>query len=155
MTRTIFNTYYFAYGSNMNVERVKERKVNFIQRKSASVKDHKLVFDKKDSENPGMAYANIQPEENSVVEGVLYLTDYESIKKLDVFEGVPVLYRRKEIEVITNSGERVKAWVYIANGPLLPSGKPPRDYLEHLLAGRDLLSKDYHEQLSKVETWDR
>ena len=147
-----FNTYYFAFGSNMNVERVKERKVNFIQRIPASIKDYKLVFDKKASGKPGNTFANIQPQDNSVVEGALYLIDQESLKKLDVVEGVPVHYLRKEIEVNTNTGEKVKAWVYVANGDLLASGKPSRDYLGHLLAGSDLLSNDYYEQLFKVST---
>ncbi len=47
------------------------------------------------------------------------------------------------MEIVYNSG-RLKAWVYIANENRISEGLPPeRDYLAHLLAGKDYLSKAY------------
>lgn len=153
MNKDNFNVYYFAFGSNMNIERVKERKVKYLERFPATLKGYRLVFNKPDFNEPGLTYANIQPEENSIVEGALYLTDMESIKILDGFEGVPVHYLRKEIEVISYTGDIIKAWVYIAIEDTLKPGKPSKDYLGHLLAGKDLLSENYYEQLISVQTF--
>ena len=53
------------------------------------------------------------------------------------------------MEIVYNSG-RLKAWVYIANENRISEGLPPeRDYLAHLLAGKDYLSKAYIDELYK------
>jgi len=62
---------YFTYGSNMNPERIRERKINFSQRKHAILKAWKLKFNKIASNNSEEGYANIVPDENGTVEGVL------------------------------------------------------------------------------------
>lgn len=144
--------YYFAYGSNMNPERMKERKVNFLERKKAILRGWKLVFNKVSSKNPEEGYANIVKDENSIVEGILYLIEDDSIKKLDGYEGYPEHYDRKELEVELEDGSKVKAWVYIAQQDKVREGlKPSREYLEHLLKGCDLLSEEYCEKLKNVK----
>lgn len=146
-------SYYFAFGSNMNIERLKERKVNFSERVLAYISDYKLVFNKKSLGKPDQTYANIQKAESSIVEGALYLVDDESIKKLDFYEGVPLHYTRQKIDVIINkTDKKVKAWTYIANKDMITSGKPSKEYLGHLLAGKDLITESYFKNLSIVET---
>lgn len=49
---------YFAYGSNMNKDRMKERKINFTSRQFAKLLCYKLVFNKK-AKDGEFAYANI------------------------------------------------------------------------------------------------
>ena len=149
-----FNQYYFAFGSNLSAQRVEKREVEFSERITAVIYDYKLTFDKQATGKAGETYANIQPEKGSIVEGVLYLTDMEGIKKLDRWEGVEWdNYIRKEIEVVIKyTQKKVTAWVYIAHPSKIAVGKPSREYLEHILAGKDVLSENYYQQLTMVET---
>ena len=143
---------YFAYGSNMNFDRMRERNVAFALAQSGSLLHHRLAFNKSSTEISGISYANIVREVDGVVEGVLYqLSDEQQIFKLDVFEGVPYLYSRDKFWIETG-GDRVAAWVYIANAALVKEGlKPARWYLQHLLAGKDYLSSDYYHMLENTE----
>ena len=145
--------YYFAYGSNMNPERMRKRNVEFFERKKATLRGWKLVFNKVASRNPKEGYANIVKDENSVVEGILYLISEEGLSNLDFYENYPYDYNRKKFEVESEDGTKVKAWVYIAQPDKVREGlKPSREYLEHLLKGCDLLSEEYCEMLRKIET---
>lgn len=151
-----FNTYYFAYGSNLNIERLKNRKVSFHSALPGVLNDYKLVFNKIASKNHKLErYANIIEAKNSIVEGVLYQITIDSLKELDKHEGFPNHYNRYEKEILIKStGEIVKAWVYIANQDKTASGKPSRDYLENILAGKDNLSPEYFQKLTLIETLD-
>jgi gamma-glutamylcyclotransferase (GGCT)/AIG2-like uncharacterized protein YtfP len=57
-------------------------------------------------------YPGIVPQSGTTVPGVLYLNlSTEAIKRLDAFEGE--LYRREEIEVITETYNSVTAMTYV------------------------------------------
>ncbi len=145
--------YYFAYGSNMNPKRMIERNAEFLERRRAVLRGWKLVFNKIARRNPKEGYANIVRDEGNVVEGVLYQIYEEGLSSLDIYEGYPHDYDRKLLEVELEDGSKVKAWVYVAQPDKVREGlKPSREYLENLLKGCDLLSKEYCEKLRKVET---
>ena len=73
------------------------------------------------------------------------------IRQMDPFEGYPHVYDRHRLPVITEQGP-IEAWVYIAGAERQGDGlRPAREYLEHLLAGRDFLSEGYHQALAVVE----
>jgi gamma-glutamylcyclotransferase (GGCT)/AIG2-like uncharacterized protein YtfP len=59
---------------------------------------------------PAMVYGN------GVVYGEVYEVSEEALQALDWVEGVPILYRRKPIEVVFEDGLFLKAWAYIYNG---------------------------------------
>ena len=74
---------------------------------------------------------------------------------LDHWEGVADgHYERRTVPVVrTDTGETVEAITYVA----LMTGeglRPTRDYLGHLLAGRDLLPSDYWDRLGATPTLD-
>ncbi len=142
--------FYFAYGSNMNPERVKARGIKYVEVLSGHLFGYELVFNKYSSKREGSA-ANIARRKNEVTEGVLYLlSDAEQITKMDPFEGFPNHYARKMLSVVTNS-KSVKAWVYIANQSFVKENLlPPRWYLNHLLGGREFLSEQYYKKLLDV-----
>jgi len=101
----------------------------------------------------GAGFANIVKGEGRV-EGILYEIDETSLKTLDSFEGFPAHYNRIEVEVECE-GKPLKAWVYVANKNKIEEGlKPKREYLNHLLKGQDLLSKEYFKKLQAVKTID-
>ena len=145
------NLYYFAYGSNMNPERVKARGLNYSQVLSGQLSGYELSFNKYSAKREGSA-ANIIMQENAVTEGVLYLlSEAEQIVAMDPFEGFPDHYTRELLSISTKSAS-VRAWVYIANQRFIRRNLlPPRWYLNHLLAGKQFLTQPYYERLKKVE----
>ena len=146
---------YFAYGSNMNPERMTERGVSFTSRERAVLKGWRLKFNKVSSINAREGYANIERDDNSVVEGILYTIDDKDIEKLDTYEGYPKHYNRVVLKVKKDNGEEVEALVYIANPDKVKDGlKPSKEYLNHLLRGCDLLSENYCNMLRNWETLD-
>lgn len=148
--------WYFAYGSNMNISRLKKRIRRFPERVLAVLRDWRLVFNKTAESAPGVGYANIVPCPGEAVEGILYAVTEEELRKLDFYEGVPDHYKRCGISVErSDTGEIVSAVTYVANPDRVRDGlKPTREYLGHLLAGADYLSKEYVHRLRLVETVD-
>ena len=146
---------YFAYGSNMNPDRMIERKAFFTKRVFARLENYRLVFDKTSTKNPEEGFGNIVPDEKSVVEGVLYEVEWDSIERLDIFEGYPEAYSRENIEVELSDGSKADAIVYIAcEGHTGEGLKPSREYMSHYLKGKDLLTPEYYSMLEKIDTFN-
>ena len=144
--------YYFAYGSNMNAERMRLRGLNFSEATAGQIEHLALAFNKKAADAPHRSYANVIYRRNGLVEGVLYKLDsVAEIMKMDPFEGAPRLYSRDVYQVKTEQGH-IPAWVYVANKAMLADDLlPARWYLNHLLAGQAYLSADYFKRLSEVK----
>jgi len=141
---------YFAYGSNMNSERMRKREINFLKREYTILKGWRLEFNKIASRNPKEGYANILRDKISVVEGILYTVQESEIRKLDEYEGYPNHYERIKVRVILNNKEEMEAITYKAKSDKVRKGlKPSKEYLDHLLKGCDLLSEEYCERLRR------
>jgi gamma-glutamylcyclotransferase (GGCT)/AIG2-like uncharacterized protein YtfP len=140
--------YYFAYGSNMNPERVRGRGLPFRSARSATLHGYMLTFDKATRTDPGLGHAAIVYAPAARVEGVLYeLAHHQAITAMDPFERAPINYTRDVVRVESAVGV-LPAWTYFANPAACVTGlRPPRDYLAHLLAGRDYLSDEYYRWL--------
>ena len=67
---TEHNTLYFAYGSNHNPDRMKERGVHFSKRQLASLPGYEFRLNYR--KRNGTAAANIAPVEGKTVYGILY-----------------------------------------------------------------------------------
>ena len=147
--------YYFAYGSNMNPERVSARGLACVEIRPGRLDGVRLVFDKVSRYNPKAAHANVVHAPGECVEGVLYrLRSAGEILKMDPFERAPVNYGRDAVEVFSE-GDRIPAWTYFANRAVRRAGlKPPRSYLHHLLAGRPYLSPGYYRRLQGIDCAD-
>ena len=148
--------HYFAYGSNMNPARVRERGLAFTEVQGASLKGMRLVFDKVSRLHPNAAHANIVYAPGELVEGVLYrLAGADEILKMDPFERAPWNYGRDAVQVLAG-GAAHWAWTYFANRAVRRDGlHPPADYLAHLLAGRDYLSAGYFDWLVRTPVAER
>lgn len=140
---------YFAYGSNMNTARMRERGLVVVRAEAARLPHFRLLFDKHSAAHHGAGHANITYHPGETVEGVLYwLADPAEIVKMDPFELAPVNYSRDVVEVQTDSGP-LTTWTYFANPAVRRAGLlPPRSYLAHLLAGEPYLSAAYFRMLS-------
>ena len=151
--------YYFAYGSNIDLNRMKEREVEFVSYQRAILENYTLRFNKY-SYKTGCGVANIETKEGDYVEGVLYELENpeEGISRLDYFEGffcencLQNHYLRRIMKVKTNDGREVEAYVYVANPIHVDNSlKPSLEYLRHLLSGceRKILSEEYCKRLKE------
>jgi len=158
---------YFAYGSNMDEKQMRKRmkdemgwccsdylvgNCKLIGR--GVLKGYALKFNKSAS-GPREGYANIVPEEGSVVEGIVFEVDDNGMKRLDCREGVSSSnYYQKLLPIETEKGEK-KCEAYIAcQGQVKEGLKPTEAYLKKLLAGKQYLSEEYYSKLSKTEKID-
>ena len=151
--------HYFAYGSNMDIKRLRAREVSPQSRKRAALQAHELKFNKLVSSISLNGYANIVPRVGGIVEGVLCEITQSEIEKLDEHEGcfgpsnLRNHYDRMIVRVRLGDGSETDAETYIAAGGRTRVGlKPSREYLNCCLAGKDFLSDSYYRWLSSFET---
>lgn len=143
---------YFAYGSNIDPDRLRKRQINFFSRELAFLPGYEIRFNKK-AKDGNFAYANIGIAKTETVEGALYEIADPDILILDKFEGTPDHYVRTKIEVIDSSNVNVEAYTYIANTTKIVDGLlPTKNYLDYLLNGKDLFSENYYKKLSSQKT---
>jgi gamma-glutamylcyclotransferase len=152
--------WYFAYGSNMNAqrlfeERLKPEGVARGERIAGRLDGWRLAFNKRARLPPGAGAGNIMPAMSEVVHGTLNLVPPRGFEILDRYEGVAGgHYERRIVPVVrADTGATIEAVTYVA---LLVGAelRPTRDYLGHLLAGRDLLPAAYYERLGATPTID-
>jgi cation transport regulator ChaC len=152
--------WYFAYGSNMNAarladRRLKERAVEMGPRIGGRLDGWRLVFNKIARHPAGAAAGNIVEAPGEVVHGTLNRMPEAGLAVLDIWEGVAGgHYRRQVVPVVrADSSATVDAVTYIAL-KVSDGLKPTREYLDHLLAGKDLLPPAYWERLKGTPTLD-
>jgi cation transport regulator ChaC len=153
-------TWYFAYGSNMNPARLVEGRLKpegvvLAERLGGRLEGWRLAFNKRARAPAGSGAGNIVPDAGATVHGTLNALPPAGFDVLDRWEGVAGgHYERRTVPVVrADTGSTVKAITYVAL--LTGEGlRPTRDYLGHLLAGRDLLPADYGAWLEATPTVD-
>ena len=78
-------TYYFAYGSNMNLDQMEYRCPSAQVVGNVRLEDYRLTFC---SHNPDRGVATILPEKGSHVDGVLWRITGACEKSLNRYEGL-------------------------------------------------------------------
>jgi len=133
---------------------MENRGVRPLSSKRAYLEGYRLVFNKLAKSGCGRGFANIVPDANSRVEGILYSVTEDALQILDQYEGVKDghYHRSTQLEIIPCEDETpVIAAVYIAcEGKTREGLKPTREYLNHLLAGS--VSAEYRDFLNSFET---
>ena len=147
---------YFAYGSNMDEQRMKAvnrcPSARFIF--NAVLPGHRLVFTR--GGDAGSCAADVVPDSAALVWGVVYdITDSDR-QQLDAREGVGIrAYRPKEVLVLPHGDveQRVIVVTYGSSDAADMQLPPSREYLGHLLDGarRWGLPADYIAQLERIE----
>ena len=142
--------WYFAFGSNMNPARLNDARlkphgVAVSRRIAGAAAGWRLCFHKPWRAMPGSGVADIVADPRSVVHGTLNQMPPEGLAVLDRHEGTAAgHYRRTLLQVHAPAlGHAVQAVAYTACGPFDPALRPSRVYLEHLLAGGDLLPPEH------------
>jgi cation transport regulator ChaC len=147
---------YFAYGSNMDEQRVKATNrcpsARFIF--NAVLPAHRLVF--LSTGDPGDCAADVVPDPAALVWGVVYdITDSDR-RQLDAREGAGLrTHRPKEVLVHPHgdSEQRVIVLTYGASDATEMQQPPTRECLDHLLRGarRWGLPADYIAQVERIK----
>jgi len=147
--------WYFAYGANMSSKVfVDRRQMHASAKINGELQGFSLVFNQ-----PGIpllepAFANIRPQVDESVHGVLWEITREDLARLDVKEGGGDAYDRLVVQVITDEGP-VEARTYVATRNV--SGlRPSRRYLDVILEGAHeaTLPGAYIERLARVSVLD-
>lgn len=143
--------WYFAYGSNMNAQRMITRKAYFTQRINATLPMHRLVFNKIPSKEPGYGFANIEADNYENVYGILYEMQQSDIAELDKHEGVGGQHYERKIMTVETENGSVEAVVYVAHPSKIQDGLIPTEaYAENLYKGLDLLGEDLRQYLDRA-----
>jgi len=114
--------FYFAYGSNMNLEQMKRRCPDSKLLGVAILKGYKFVYDGYSHTRKG-AVANIVESSDEIVNGALYKISDSDEENLDGYEGYPTYYQKKMVKVVDLQGNEYEAMVYYREpkDPGLPS----------------------------------
>ena len=111
--------FYFAYGSNLNKQRMKERckGAKFLQPYTRN--GYKLIFSYRDLKEP-YGYANIEKRKNFKVPGAIWKITKEDEKRISALEGEYSSYRTSGLidyiiettkDVINNAVEYVDGFM--------------------------------------------
>lgn len=127
---------YFAFGANMSASILQRRNVRPLAATSARLDGYALAFNL-----PGIpiyepGFANIEPDEDAAVWGVLYRLSAADFRRLTVTEGDGEHYSSIEV-VVAPGGDATQTATARCFRALRtdPTLKPSRRYLDHLLEG--------------------
>jgi gamma-glutamylcyclotransferase (GGCT)/AIG2-like uncharacterized protein YtfP len=116
--------YMFAYGMNTNPEAMTQRVGSTLALGHARLQDHRFRFAR---------YADVYPSVGDEAHGVLWRIDAKGLQALDLREGYPYCYNRKEVQVDCE-GQKVQALMYYLN-PGRDLEPPPSDYVAMIREG--------------------
>lgn len=106
--------YYFAYASNLNRKQMAELAPKSKSKFIATLPNFKLTFTSESSRGRG-GVASIRPQKGDKVLGAVYEISENDLKRLDRYEGYPIVYDRRKVIVFTETNEPVEAVTYIKN----------------------------------------
>lgn len=137
--------FYFAFGSNLNVEQMRARCPTSIVVSTARLDDWRLAFAGSSSLWEGHGVATIEEHPGASVPGVLYLVSRSDLARLDRWEGHPRAYVRQPVDV--DIGDVViRVWTYVKHGARLT--RPCDEYLRAIAEGYAMIDAD-------AEHWQR
>ncbi len=153
---------YFAYGSNMQIDQMKERcsSARFVC--AARLKDYRLAFTRL-SKKRQCGVADAVQNMGAEVWGAVFEIDENEIGSLDKREGyrprrqrAENAYERSKMHV-KRSGEMqetLTVWTYTVVTKLDPNPKPSHEYKQLILGGARMwhLPAPYINQLEAIET---
>jgi gamma-glutamylcyclotransferase (GGCT)/AIG2-like uncharacterized protein YtfP len=147
---------YFAYGSNLNLDRIRDRCSSARFLFIARLDGFRLDFTRF-STNNSCGAADIVHDPPASVWGVVYHINDEQSLALDKAEGVGVgayKYFTVDVHPEGDRAQRIKALTYVVVNKEDARPKPSAAYKELIVAGAMhwKLPADYIEQLKRIET---
>lgn len=119
--------YYFAYGSNLSKEQMKERCPDSKPVFVVTLPNYKLVFAGWSRQWRG-GVASIKPLRGEKVLGGIYEISERDLRRLDRYEGYPDSYKKINVRVFDEDGNPIDAITYIKAGQLEET-QPSREHL--------------------------
>ncbi len=105
--------YYLAYGSNLNISRMNDRCKEASIVGTSVLKDYRLIFKRSKSGS----YLTVTKEDGYNVPLGVWEISQNDLESLDICEGYPTFYYRKEIEVLlkdkNGNNRNIKGIIYI------------------------------------------
>jgi gamma-glutamylcyclotransferase len=126
--------YYFAYGSNMSIARLRERVPSASLIGCHTLGAHDLRFHKASKDGSGKCDACFTDNSDDIVYGALFEMDPAQKSDLDRAEGLGSGYELKEVNVIAADGSFINATTYVAT-KINKNLKPYSWYVNHVLVG--------------------
>lgn len=118
-------TYHFAYGANLDSQKMSTRCPNAKLIGKAILPRHQSFINSR-------GVASVIPSPSHWVEGIIWVLAAEDEERLDGFEGVEVgLYRKAWLTVQRDDGEPLEALVYL--GTSTERGESRAGYLEGII----------------------
>ena len=143
--------WYFAYGSNMSpATLVDRRRLSPLASHRAWIEGYRLCFNI--PVGPGeRGVANLLCEASARTHGVAHLLTVDDATVLDRTEGVPAIYHREPVDIVTDDG--VVAGFTYRSTITSENRKPSARYLDILLHGARLyaLPEEYVRVLEAFE----
>lgn len=130
---------YFAYGSNMWRDQMKNRGLDRRRFGNGILKGYRWIITTR-------GYANIIKSEGDEVHGVVYRLSEADEIRLDEYEGVHKGSYRKEIVNVAVENLTFRCFVYV--DPIIEEGKPKEEYIHRIKKGVEdaRLPSDYVER---------
>lgn len=120
---------YIAYGSNLNLTQMAARCPSAKVYSKGILNNWELVY----RGSPGNSHATIKRSTGSIVPVLVWEIQPEDEYHLDIYEGYPHYYFKKNI-IVEIEGRKKKAMVYIMDERQLP-GKPAHQYIRVIKQG--------------------
>jgi len=145
---------YFAYGSNMLTERLRDRVPSARPQASATLPGHALRFHKRSRDGSGKCSLTDATTEFSPVHGVLFEVSPNDLSALDEAEHRGYGYERWRVSAKTTT-QTVEAFAYVAQPAYVDPSLLPYDWYHTLVvagAHQHGLPPAYRERLEAVRT---
>ena len=127
---------YFAYGSNMSTEYIRDYCPSAIFVMRAALPNFHIEFRRYSDDLQG-GISTIMAAPGEMVLGVLYDIDEAEILALDILEDVPLgLYLRQTFLVMGEDGQWHEADLYRVANPAGPYA-PSKEYVRYMIAGAE------------------
>jgi len=124
---------YFAYGSNLNKQQMKQRCPDAKPRFQAVLPNYKLIFTGWSREWKG-GTASVKPVRGEKVAGAVYEISEKDLRRLDRYEDYPTTYDHINVLVIKDDGVASNAITYIKRRQS-DETKPSAEYLAVIRQG--------------------
>ena len=138
---------YVAYGSNLNLAQMKRRCPMAEVYGAGRIQNYRLAFKTMGT----YAYATIEPCAGENVPVAVWRLGRRDEASLDRYEGYPIHYVKRTVEVVLEDGAVVEGMVYVMND-MSSYALPTLGYLECILEGYGSFRFDVHKL---YEAWHR
>lgn len=128
---------YAAYGSNLNIQQMSYRCPGATVAFTGYLINWKLLYR---GSRTG-SYATVKRQAGSRVPVAVWNIDSKNEESLDLYEGYPRFYKKRNVFVHLKDGTRKKAMIYLLPD-LAKIGRPSKHYIETVLQGYEDMGFD-------------